>query len=128
SIYLEETESTEKVSKRFLAEIIEARLSEIFDLVIQRLKEIDRFGKLPGGVVLYGGGANMPFIVELAKEKFKLPVRLANPDIEWYRENPDLSFIPVLGLLNLRFQEENGLIVIENKIFKKIKDFFNGRL
>ncbi len=124
SVYLEEDESSEKVSKRFLAEIIEARLSEIFDLVIKRLKEIDRFGKLPGGVVLYGGGANMPFIVELAKEKFKLPVRLANPDIEWYRENPDLSFIPVLGLLNLKFQEENSPIIMENKIIKKIRDFF----
>ena len=123
SVYLEETESSEKVAKKFLAEIIEARLSEIFDLVIKRLKEIDRFGKLPGGVVLYGGGANMPFIVELAKEKFKLPVRLANPDIEWYRENPDLSFIPVLGLLNLKFQEENGPIMMENKFFKKIRDF-----
>jgi len=128
SVYLEETESGEKVSKRFLAEIIEARLSEIFDLVIKRLKEIDRFGKLPGGVVLYGGGANMPFIIELAKEKFKLPVRLANPDIEWYRENPDLSFIPALGLLNLRFQEENGPIMMENKFFKKIRNLFNGRL
>lgn len=123
SVYLDETESSEKISKRFLAEIIEARLSEIFDLVIKRLKEIDRFGKLPGGVVLYGGGANMPFIVELAKEKFKLPVRLANPDIEWYRENPDLSFIPVLGLLNLRFQEENGQIMMENRFFKKIRSF-----
>lgn len=127
SVYLEEAESSEKVSKRFLAEIIEARLSEIFDLVIKRLKEIDRYGKLPGGVVLYGGGANMPFIIELAKEKFNLPVRLANPDIEWYRENPDLSFIPVLGLLNLKFQEEeeeNSSIVTENKIFKKIRNFF----
>jgi len=123
NVYLEETESGEKISKRFLAEIIEARLSEIFDLVIKRLKEIDRFGKLPGGVVLYGGGANMPFIVELAKEKFNLPVRLANPDIEWYRENPDLSFISVLGLLNLKFQEENGSFPIENKIIKRIKDF-----
>jgi len=123
NVYLEETESSEKVSKRFLAEIIEARLSEIFDLVIKRLKEIDRFGKLPGGVVLYGGGANMPFIVELAKEKFNLPVRLANPDIEWYRENPDLSFLSVLGLLNLKFQEENGSFPIENKVIKRIKDF-----
>ena len=130
NIYLEEPESgeSEKVSKKFLAEIIEARLSEIFDLVIKRLKEIDRFGKLPGGVVLYGGGANMPFIVELAKEKFKLPVRLANPDIEWYRGNPDLSFVSALGLLNLAFQEENSPPLMENKIVKKIRDFFNGHL
>ncbi len=124
SVYLEEAESSEKISKKFLAEIIEARLSEIFDLVADRLKEIDRFGKLPGGVILYGGGAKMPFIAELAREKFKLPVRLANPDIEWYRENPDLSFIPVLGLLNLMLQKKNGPIV-ESKFFEKISNFFN---
>ena len=124
SVYLEEAESSEKISKKFLAEIIEARLSEIFDLVADRLKEIDRFGKLPGGVVLYGGGAKMPFIAELAREKFKLPVRLANPDIEWYRENPDLSFIPVLGLLNLMSQKRNGPIV-ESRFFEKISNFFN---
>ena len=124
SVYLEEAESSEKISKKFLAEIIEARLSEIFDLVADRLKEIDRFGKLPGGVILYGGGAKIPFIAELAREKFKLPVRLANPDIEWYRENPDLSFIPVLGLLNLMLQKKNGPIV-ESKFFQKISNFFN---
>ncbi|TSA55634.1 cell division protein FtsA [bacterium] len=124
SVYLEEAESSEKISKKFLAEIIEARLSEIFDLVADRLKEIDRFGKLPGGVVLYGGGAKMPFIAELAREKFKLPVRLANPDIEWYRENPDLSFISVLGLLNLMLQKKNGPMV-ESKFFEKISNFFN---
>jgi len=124
SVYVEEAESSEKISKKFLAEIIEARLSEIFDLIADRLKEIDRFGKLPGGVILYGGGAKMPFITELAKEKFKLPVRLANPDIEWYRENPDLSFIPVLGLLNLMLEKKNGPIV-ESKFFERISNFFN---
>ena len=124
SVYLEEAESSEKISKKFLAEIIEARLSEIFDLVADRLKEIDRFGKLPGGVVLYGGGAKMPFITELAREKFKLPVRLANPDIEWYRENPDLSFIPVLGLLNLMLQKKNGPPP-GGGILEKISNFFN---
>ena len=123
-VYLEEAESGEKISKKFLAEIIEARLSEIFDLVAGRLKEIDRFGKLPGGVILYGGGAKMPFIAELAREKFKLPVRLANPDIEWYRENSDLSFIPVLGLLNLMSQKRNDP-PLGGGILEKISNFFN---
>ena len=124
SVYFEEGESNEKISKKFLAEIIEARLSEIFDLVADRLKAIERFGKLPGGVILYGGGAKIPFITELAKEKFKLPVRLANPDIEWYRENPDLSFVPVLGLLNLILESKNGPMPVPG-ILEKISNFFN---
>jgi cell division protein FtsA len=124
SSYYEEDSSGDKVNKKFLAEIIEARLSEIFDLVAKRLKEIDRFEKLPGGVVIYGGGAKMPFITELAKERLKLPVRVAKPEIDWYKDSPDLSFVPVLGLLSLKFQgqipplSEEGIIQRLVNLFK----------
>jgi len=101
SQYLEAADEENKINKRFLAEIIEARLNEIFEMVGNRLKELDRFGKLPGGIVLFGGGAQTPFITELAKEKFKLPVRIAKPDIEWYKETSDPSFISALGLVDL---------------------------
>jgi len=106
--YWEEAEEGMTVKKKFLAEIIEARLGEIFDLVAKRLKEVDRFGKLPGGVVLYGGGAKLPFITDLARSKFKLPVRIAKPENDWYQENSDPSFIGVLGLLQLAFEAGNG--------------------
>jgi len=126
-IYYEEDNAGDKVSKKFLAEIIEARLSEIFDLVAKRLKEIDRFEKLPGGVVIYGGGAKMPFIVDLAKERLKLPVRIAKPEIDWYQESPDLSFVPVLGLLVLRAQGQGeGFISLEEGFFRKITRFFKN--
>jgi cell division protein FtsA len=127
SSYYEEDNSGDKVSKKFLAEIIEARLSEIFDLVVKRLKEIDRFEKLPGGVVVYGGGAKMPFITELAKERFKLPVRVAKPEIDWYKDSPDLSFVPVLGLLSLKFQgQKQGILSLEEGVMKKLANFFKN--
>lgn len=127
SSYYEEDNSGDKVSKKFLAEIIEARLSEIFDLVVKRLKEIDRFEKLPGGVVIYGGGAKMPFITELAKERFKLPVRVAKPEIDWYKDSPDLSFVPVLGLLSLKFQgQKQGILSLEEGVMRKIVNFFKN--
>ncbi|MBI4193059.1 MAG: cell division protein FtsA, partial [Candidatus Colwellbacteria bacterium] len=53
-------------SKRFIAEIVEARSREIFELVNKELRKADRAGKLPAGAVLIGGGAKMPGIVELA--------------------------------------------------------------
>ncbi len=102
--YFNEAEEGTKISKKFLAEIIEARLVEIFDAVSERLKQVSRSQKLAGGVVLYGGGAKMNFIKELAKEKFKLPVKLAKPEIEWYKENPDPIFIGVLGLMDLKMK------------------------
>lgn len=124
---VEELGEETKISKRFLAEIIEARLEEIFEMVVNRLKELNRFGKLPGGIVLLGGGAQMPYIVDFAKEKFKLPVRIAKPAISWYEENPDPAFIPVLGLLDLAVKNADTLIDKDNflnKIIKTIKHQF----
>lgn len=105
--YFEELEENTKISKKYLAEIIEARMLEIFDKVAERLKQIGRYQKLPGGVVLYGGGAKMNFIKELAKERLKLPVKLAKPEIEWYKENPDPVFLPVMGLMELKFKNQD---------------------
>lgn len=67
------------VSRRHIAEIIEARLSEIFSLVNRQLKAIDRAGLLPAGVVLTGGGAKLHGVVELAKKELRLPAQIGYP-------------------------------------------------
>ncbi len=58
--------------------IVGARLDEIFELVDKELVSIDRSGKLPGGVVLTGGGAELRGITTYAKHKLRLPVRIAH--------------------------------------------------
>jgi len=63
----------------YIASIIEARLKEIFELIIQELKKIDRDGLLPAGVVLVGGGANLKAIADLAKQELKLPIKIGSP-------------------------------------------------
>jgi len=63
-----------EVSRKYIAEIIEARVEEIFDMVDQEFKKIDRSGMLPAGVILSGGGAKLPGITEIAKNKLRLPV------------------------------------------------------
>ncbi|HEX9664783.1 MAG TPA: cell division protein FtsA, partial [Patescibacteria group bacterium] len=67
------------VSRKHVAEIIEARLEEIFELVDRDLKKINRSGLLPAGVVLTGGGARLEGIVEVAKKKFRLPASIGYP-------------------------------------------------
>jgi cell division protein FtsA len=127
--YVEEASEEDKINKRFVSEIIEARLSEIFEMAGAHLKDLNRFGKLPGGIVLFGGGAQMPFITELAKEKFKLPVRIAKPDIEWYKETLDPSFIPALGLIDITFKEKSNNIRLGGEnIFTKIINSIERRL
>ena len=63
-------------SRKELAEIIEARLCEIFDLVLKELKKLPGETLLPAGIVLTGGGVNLPKFVDLAKKELKLPCRL----------------------------------------------------
>ncbi len=68
-----------RVPAKHVAEIIEARLEEIFDLINRELKRINKDGQLPAGVVLTGGGAKLPGVVELAKKQLRLPVVLGQP-------------------------------------------------
>lgn len=68
-----------KVDEHYLSEIIEARLEQIFDKAKQELTAIDALS-LPGGLVITGGAASLPGIVELAQETFGVNVRLYVPN------------------------------------------------
>jgi len=57
-------------------EIVEARLEEIFEAIQNELKKARRAGKLPGGIVLTGGTAQLKGIVEYAKESLGLAARV----------------------------------------------------
>ncbi len=116
------------VSKRHVAEIIRARLDETFELIYKELKKVSKQGLLPGGVVLVGGGAKMPYIVELAKEKLKLPVQIGfpNSDIDGILDNiADPEYASVLGLGLFGFDEvERDYFSSSDGAFGKIKKFF----
>ncbi len=73
----EEEESI--VSRRYVAEIIEARVEEIFYEVEKELKIIERSALLPAGSILSGGGAYVHGAVDLAKDILKLPAQIGFP-------------------------------------------------
>lgn len=89
------------ISRHHIAEIIEARLSEIFEMVYKELKNIGKAGLLPAGVVLVGGGAKLPRIIELAKDVLRLPVQIGFPSgFNGIMDKvDDPSFTTVAGLL-----------------------------
>lgn len=66
-------------SCKHLAEIIEARVEEIFHMVDKNLRDINRSGKLPAGIILTGAGAKLPGMVEVAKREFRLPASIGRP-------------------------------------------------
>jgi len=101
-IKLEEISEGEEgsISKKDLCMIIEARAEEMFSMVDAVLKDIDRSGKLPSGVVLTGGGAKLPGIVDMAKKVFRLPASLGKPKgVETVIDKVnDLNFTTAIGL------------------------------
>jgi cell division protein FtsA len=94
-------------SRKFIAEVVEARLSEICGLVNEELRSINRAAKLPAGVVVVGGGAKMPGIAELVRSELKLAAQVGlaqpaayeatSPDTTDLLESPECA--AALGLL-----------------------------
>lgn len=82
TIDLKKMDPTSKlnVSKKFIAEIIEMRLAEIFEFVNNELKLVERTAQLPAGIVLVGEGAKLPGIVDLAKQELDLPAQVGTPE------------------------------------------------
>ncbi len=91
------SEESFSFSQKMLVKIIEARVVEIFEQVQKELKKISRQGLLPAGVVLTGGGAKLPKIVELAKKELKLPVQIGVPR-GFLGLEPDPALATVCGL------------------------------
>lgn len=90
----------DSISLKYISEIIQARMEEIFDMVDQELIKVDRSGLLPAGVVITGGGAELPGIVEVAKSRFRLPASLGHPlNINTAIDKVNnLSFTTAIGL------------------------------
>lgn len=86
--------------ERRLNEIIEARLSDIFELIEAHLKKIRRNGLLPAGIVLTGGGVSLHNIADLAKSSLKLPSQIAAPQyaVNSDRQVHDSSWAVAYGL------------------------------
>lgn len=66
-------------SRRVLAHIIHMRLQEVLELALGEASRAGYQQHLPAGVILTGGGSQLPGIVELGREVFALPVRLGAP-------------------------------------------------
>lgn len=73
-------ESVETLSKRTVVEgIMLPRLKEIFELISTELEKNELLDKVPAGLVITGGGAQMVGVVEVAKRVLNLPVRIGLP-------------------------------------------------
>lgn len=70
-------ESPTSFSKKKLEEIVDARLSDVFELIEGHLKKIGRNGLLPAGIIITGGGASSPNVEDVSRYTLKLPSKTA---------------------------------------------------
>jgi cell division protein FtsA len=126
------------ISRRFVSEIISVRLAEIFDSMNHELKKIGKAHKLPGGVVLTGGGAKMAGLVDLARQEMRLPTQIGLPDLTLLEIGSDVGvdaedpeYACVFGLVSHGYElmkENQGELIGSDgatNFFKKIFRLFN---
>ena len=90
------------VSFRALCEIMQARVEEIIRLIMLDLPE-NKEKLIPAGIVITGGCANIPGIVEVAEKLTKMPARIGTPTA--------LSGVSIEALSNPAYATSVGLIL-----------------
>ena len=122
-------------SRQALADVIEHRYAEIFQMIRQRLEINDLSQYLPAGIVLTGGASKIEGISQLGEEIFQVPVRVGKPKgligLSDILKNPVYSTSTGLILygqkvteeefVDFAFIREKGLF---NKAFKWIQNNF----
>jgi len=129
------TDEITVISPRYVAEIIEARVEEIFEKIDSEFKKIDRSGMLPAGVCLVGGGAKLEDIIEIAKKKLRLPVSIGtNRSIATVVDKVnDLEYMTALGLvawgnqMTKDLESKGGMNMLPiKKVVDKLKGMFSS--
>jgi len=123
-----------RISKRALAEVIEARYEELFTLVANELHRAGLDDLLAAGIVLTGGASKVPGAVELAERIFRMPVRLGVPEAVYGM--PEINNNPIyatsVGLLMYGHRErQNGHEIMLDQpnaktLWSRMRSWFQG--
>jgi cell division protein FtsA len=88
--------------------IVAARLEEIFEKLAKELKKMGQHSRLPGGIVLSGGGSEIKGIEEVAREILKLPSKRA--EVSKYETSTG-------DILSTEWSAAVGLMLFDDKSF-----------
>ena len=122
------------LSKQALAGVIEPRVEEIYLLVQQAIRESGYEEVLSSGIVITGGSAMMPGMIELGEDIFLKPVRRGLPRYSGALSDmvAQTRAATVMGLLEeARLARMRGFKVAQkagsvHSAFGRVKDWFVG--
>jgi len=122
------------VERRLVAEIIQPRIEEIFEMLLESIVRSGYREMLTSGIVLTGGAAMMPGVVDLCARVTGMPVRLGEPKnvVGLSDEVDDASWATAVGLARgLRANDLNGVLTMglgarfmPQWLWRKWKEYF----
>lgn len=123
-----------KIQRRALAQVVEARYRELFELVMAELRRTGFDQLVAAGIVLTGGASKVPGAIELAESIFQMPVRMGMPQyvngLIDVRDNP--IYATGVGLLIHGHQNQANNMPSFNfentasSLWQRMKSWFHG--
>ena len=123
-----------QLSLQTLAEVIEPRVVELYELVLQELRRSGMEEMIAAGIVITGGSAMMRGMLELGEEIFHMPVRMGMPryvgGLSEVVSNPRYATGVGLILMGKQQLERHLSVQMESssvgRVFDKMKSWFQG--
>lgn len=126
----------QSISRKMLANIIEARYEELLKMILTELKNSGHEESLASGIVITGGAARTPGLIELTEKILKRPVRLGLPQyvsgMTDVLKNPALATSIGLILHGFSQQQEGASLptlqsgVSVRGLFGRMRSWFQG--
>ena len=123
-----------QLSLQTLAEVIEPRVVELYELVLQELRRSGMEEMVAAGIVITGGSAMMRGMLELGEEIFHMPVRMGMPryvgGLSEVVSNP--RYATGVGLILMGKQQLERQLTVQmesssvGRVFDKMKSWFQG--
>ncbi len=122
-----------QVSQQVIADIIYARVLEMIEMIYSELKQFNCLEKIPGGIVLTGGGAHLTGIEEIMEDYMNITVRSGIPEnlrgVQSDISRPDYATV-IGGLIysgkniDITYENKHGVPGLLNKINYWLREFF----
>lgn len=119
-------EITGDISSRDVEDIIEARITEMFELIQKFLKKINRDGRLAGGAIIIGGATNNEMTERLARTILNLPITMAGSLGSGVLKDPAWYVVYGLCMSGRYSQGHNSYSNPFTKFFHSLGEFFKN--
>lgn len=119
-------EITGSFDQKDIEEIMEARVTEFFDIIQKFLKRINKDGRLAGGAIIVGGATNNEMTERIAKNILNLPITMAGSLGSGVLKDPAWYVVYGLCMSGRYNQGHNSYSNPFVKVMKSIGDFFKN--